>query len=267
MGLSGVVDLDQYPIHRPDSQLFQNILQASRKKYKEEGLVTLPGFLCPTAVHSSVSNITNRLGEVWHTDNTHNVFLDGGRPDLPASHVRNRQLPTQVASLPYDLMDEAGAIVNLYNDDNFLEYIRLVLGVEELYRLQDPLGAATINVFHPQTSHSWHFDESTFSVTMMLQTAETGGLFRYTQQIRQRKEEDSALYQELESILEGTRPVNTLQFEPGTLSIFSGSTSLHEVSRVSGGRCRLVAVLCFSNQPGKRNSPEVQQMFWGRVKQ
>ena len=34
---------------------------------------------------------------------------------------------------------------------SFLEYIRLVLGVEELYRLQDPLGAATINVFHPQT--------------------------------------------------------------------------------------------------------------------
>ena len=30
---------------------------------------------------------------------------------------------------------------------------------------------------------------------------------------------------------------------------------------------RLVAVLCFSKQPGIRNSPEVQKLFWGRVVQ
>ena len=28
---------------------------------------------------------------------------------------------------------------------------------------------------------------------------------------------------------------------------------------------RLVAVLCFAGEPGVRNSPSVQQMFWGRT--
>ena len=33
-------------------------------------------------------------------------------------------------------------------------------------------------------SHAWHFDESPFSTTIMLQTAEDGGYFDYTRPIR-----------------------------------------------------------------------------------
>ena len=32
--------------------------------------------------------------------------------------------------------------------------------------------------------HSWHFDESQFSTTLMLQKPEEGGLFQYTKPIR-----------------------------------------------------------------------------------
>ena len=30
-------------------------------------------------------------------------------------------------------------------------------------------GAASINIFRPGTGHNWHFDESAFSVTLMIQ--------------------------------------------------------------------------------------------------
>ena len=48
-----------------------------------------------------------------------------------------------------------------------------------------------------------------------------------------RKEESEELFSVLEKILEdgdNENLVRTLEFEPGTLSIFSGSTSLHEVN-------------------------------------
>ena len=35
----------------------------------------------------------------------------------------------------------------------------LGLGEAGLHRLEDPLGAASINIFPPGTAHNWHFDE------------------------------------------------------------------------------------------------------------
>ena len=56
-----------------------------------------------------------------------------------------------------------------------------------------------------------------------------------------------------------------LEFEPGTLSIFQGNQCLHRVTKCKGPTDRLVAVLCFSTRQGVRNSPKVQEMFWGRT--
>ena len=60
-------------------------------------------------------------------------------------------------------------------------------------------------------------------------------------------------------------PVRTAPFAPGTLQVFAGRYSLHAVTRTSGTRERLVAVLCFATEPNVRNTPAVQEMFWGRA--
>ncbi len=43
-----------------------------------------------------------------------------------------------------------------------------------------------------------------------------------------------------------------------------GSKCLHKVTECSGDKDRLVAVLTFFTKPGRKNSPAVQKMFWGR---
>ena len=48
----------------------------------------------------------------------------------------------------------------------------------------DPLGACSINIFRKGDQHAWHFDESAFSTTIMLQKPEQGGLFQLTRPIR-----------------------------------------------------------------------------------
>ena len=59
--------------------------------------------------------------------------------------------------------------------------------------------------------------------------------------------------------------VRTAPFAAGTLQVFAGRYSLHAVTPVYGAPERLVAVLCFAGEAGVRNSPSVQQMFWGRT--
>ena len=72
---------------------------------------------------------------------------------------RNKQLPTTVATLAYDRLPRTCPLLTLYHSEHFRMFLSQVLELEQLYRLEDPLGAASINIFPPGTAHNWHFDE------------------------------------------------------------------------------------------------------------
>ena len=65
------------------------------------------------------------------------------------------------------------------------------------------------------TSEVMPASQSVFSVTLMLQAAEDGGLFRHSGPVRQVGREDYELYERIVSGEPGTAA--TLAFEPGTL--------------------------------------------------
>merc|ERR1712142_473936 len=189
-----VVDLSRYPIQDVNTQEFRTLLVQTRNSYQKDGIVTLPGFMLSSAVEKSVAEVERAKGAEWFTKSTHNVFLDSGDSSFSQDHIRNRELPTSVASLAYDRLDINGPLLTLYHSDSFCVFLAQVLGMEHFYRLADPLGAASINIFPPGTSHNWHFDESVFSVTIMIQKPEGGGLFRHTHPIREKGKEDQELY-------------------------------------------------------------------------
>ena len=106
------------------------------------------------------------------------------------------------------------------------------------------------------------------------------GLFQYTNPLRDSPDDltlrtvaktiskydtsVSTTFSEMECEEDTDVPLHTLEFVPGTLSIFAGSKSLHRVTKVEGDCSRLVAVLTFASSPGFRNSAAVQKLFWGR---
>jgi hypothetical protein len=190
---------------------------------------------------------------------------------------------TQVASIAYDELPHESSLASLYNDETLLRLISLIVQ-KELFLSDDPLGCCSINVFRPGYHHSFHFDESEFSTTLMLQDAADtdSGLFQYTDPLRQSASDPAladvaAIVQAYDHMNEPPHggfhehdaahrapTLHTLDFRPGTLSLFSGSRSLHRVTQVRGSRSRLVAVLTLATQPGFRNSVVVQKLFWGR---
>jgi len=264
--LKDVINLTKYPVDDVNTQEFKTLLKQTRDTYEKDGIVTLHNFLSDEALEKSVAEMERAKGSEWFTKSTHNVFLDAGDEAFAEDHIRNRELPTSVASLAYDRLDINGPLLTLYHSDAFCVFLAQVLGMEHFYRLADPLGAASINIFPPGTAHNWHFDESVFSVTIMIQKPESGGLFRLTTPIREKGNETDNLYDVIEGIVDKKNDIaSTLKFEPGTLSIFSGSRCLHEVTEIYGDKDRLVAVFCFATKKGIRNSPKVQELFWGRV--
>lgn len=46
-------------------------------------------------------------------------------------------------------MPKDGVLSGLYENDAFIEFLKDVLGLPVLYRLEDPFGACSINLFKP----------------------------------------------------------------------------------------------------------------------
>lgn len=146
--------------------------------------------------------------------------------------------------------------------DPLKDFIGYVLGKSAFYRFADPLGACSINVFVDGGQHGWHFDESEYTVTLMLQPPDHGGEFEYAPLIRGLQNEQEIVT----SILDGDRShVQQLPFKAGTLLIFGGHQTLHRVKQTKGNNPRLVPVLCYGEKPGMQNSESVRKLFWGRT--
>ncbi|KNC72533.1 hypothetical protein SARC_14908 [Sphaeroforma arctica JP610] len=280
------IDLKKYPIDNLNTPEARELIERSRKALKETGCASYPGFLTEEATRICAHEAAIKSEHAFVTDKGHTAFQRPADSSEPrANHVRNTFMSTQVASTAYDELDTKGALRKLYESDSLLHFVNAVIGrdnsTEPLYHLSDQLGACSINVFREGWSHAWHFDESEFTTTLSLQTAERGGVFEYTNRLRDTQEMSEDVDKQVAAVLNKhskfkVEPVDadtkvpeiyTAPFEPGTLQIFAGRYSFHRVTETEGERERLVAVMCFADKPGKCNSKEVQEMFWGRTYQ
>ena len=257
-----MVDLARCPIAGPDSAAGAAFRQACRERFLEDGLCMLPGFIRPEALEVLAREAEGSTRDAWFCRNTHNVYLTNHDPGTPADGVAGRKERTFVGSVPYDRIGEDSSLRHLYLWDPLKDFVGAVLGKERLYRFADPLGACSMNVFVDGGEHGWHFDESEFTVTLMLRSPESGGSFEYVPRIRGRRDEKAIVG----AVLDGDRgSVIELPFTAGTLLIFGGRQTLHRVTRVRGARPRLVPVLCYGERPGLENSEAVRKLFWGRT--
>jgi hypothetical protein len=291
------MNFDRYPWLTNDLSLPEALeaIGTARESFIETGAAIFPEFITQDALKSSRDEAVAKAETAFVTDGVHTAHQLPLDPEFAPHSVRNHQMRTQVASIAYDELSDASELRKLYNNEKLRDLVAAVVNKPILHLSEDPLGACSINVFRPNMHHSFHFDESEFSTTLMLQCdahdnhkQDTGsGLFQYTHPLRS-SPDDLALHDVAATLKaydkinpvhndddetssyfledDGRAPpqLHTLDFAPGTLSIFSGSKSLHRVTRVVGPQSRLVAVLTFASEPGFCNSPEVQHMFWGR---
>lgn len=259
-----LVNLAQYPITEPNSAAFQQLVKDCRQQIVSHGSCLLPAFLTAAGVAAAADEARASADNAYFCASTHNVYLLPDDPVYPADHPRRRRLPTDVGSAAYDQLPAGGALRTIYEWESVAEFIGAVLDRKPLYRFADPLGALSINVFRKGGRHAWHFDESEFTTTIMLQKSERGGDFEYVPGLREQPGNED--FAPVARVLDGDKSnVRPLALEPGTLSLFGGQRLMHQVTPVEGDRPRLVAVLCFAGEPGTVNSDAVRRLFWGRT--
>jgi hypothetical protein len=262
-GIAAIVDLERYPLHLPASPGYRDCLAAARAGLAATGACVFEGFLCPAAVARILAEVDPLQRSAFVCGQPHNVYLVDPDAALPADHARNRLVRSEKAILAHDEMPAASPLRDLYGWAAFRGFVCDALEIERVFPFDDPLASINVNFYGGGQELGWHFDNSKFTVTLMLRQAESGGVFEYAPNIR---EESAAGYAAVGRILDGDlRDVAELKQDPGALVLFKGSRSLHRVTPSFGPASRTIAILSYTSEAGRGLKEHTRLLFYGRT--
>ena len=264
MTLVDVVDLGRYPIDALDSDAGRGLVTDCQQQLAAQGVASLPGFFRPEALAKTVAVGEQVAEAAWHANQQHNVYftdLDAATAEHGADDPRGRPIRSSQWATAYDLLPADLPLRTMYEADEMLRFLEAVLDKATLYRSVDPLDACEISYYGRGDELGWHFDNSEFSVTLMLREPESGGDFEYFPGIRST---DDERYGDVAAALDGDVEPQILPTAPGTLAIFQGRHALHRVSPVKGAVTRMNSVLTYGTEPDMCLSALTQELFYGR---
>ncbi|MCH8550363.1 MAG: hypothetical protein LAT62_00410 [Natronospirillum sp.] len=261
--LTGLLDLERYPIDKLDSDEGQALVRHCRKQLEDDGCVVLDQFV-PTEALARLEAETERLSPDAHYNQTEtNPYNGDPDPSLPTNHPKNRFADRTNGFVAGDRINSETIIRQVYESSDFQRFIAAVVELEEIHEYADPLAGLVVNVLREGCQHPWHYDTNEFIVTMMTRQSEGGGRFEYAPGIRSPEGEN---FSGVEKVLDGDHSqVRKIDLQPGDLQIFFGRYSLHRVTPVSGARERHTVIFAYAKEPGFIGRPERAKRIFGRM--
>ncbi|MBC8363602.1 MAG: 2OG-Fe(II) oxygenase [Actinobacteria bacterium] len=258
--LCQVVDLDAHPLH-DDGYRAQ-----CRATLDRDGALVLSGFLLPAAVRQLVAEAESLQHLAFHSEQTHTVYLETADQSYPQNDARSREVASTKGAVTADLVPDESALRTFYDDPVFRSMLCDVLGEDELFEYADPLSSINVNYFLAGQELGWHFDNSSFAVTLLVQAPGAGGTFEYIDAMRS-AERGEHNEQGVAAVLDGRpdRPPVALDQRAGDLALFRGRDALHRVTPVVGDRTRILVVLAYNTEPGLSLSEHARMTFFGRL--
>jgi hypothetical protein len=262
VGLESLIDVARYPLDNPSGPARADLIEFCRQGLAESGCARLESFIKPDALAAMAREVDERQSLVDRTADWQNPYLSDDDETLPPDHPVRRFHYRKNAFLCRDRFSAEDWVDRLFSRMELLEFIRDCMGLERLYHYADPMSGYLINIQEHGESFPWHFDTNEFTVTVMLQKPEGGGVFEYAPAIRNPRCEN---YDDVAAVMAGERSrVIALPLEPGDLQIFKGRYSLHRVTEAHGRRRRYAAIFGYSEKPGVISKASRKLKLFGR---
>lgn len=259
------IDFARYPLDRGGPAL-DRIIAEARAALDRDQFCSLPGFLRADAVAEAASEAASLRERANPAESLRNCYLQRrGDPSLPQDHPRNLMQRARYRMIAADLLPGTSHLKTLYFWEPFQRMVVAIVGEAKLYPNEDRLQPVNVICYGPGDRSAWHYDSTNaFTMTLMLQGAEKGGVFELAPNTRASAEDEDIPY--MTDVLTGRSDrVRVVSRTAGELTIFRGCKALHRVSPVEGDRTRLMAVFVYETEPGVRGDPEVNLTVYGRT--
>ena len=256
--LSALIDTGRHPLADGDW------LAAKKEELATNGAVQMHGFLTADALAQLQTEAAAGAEQAYFKPQTHNFYLDKGDETFAPDHIRNRRLISSKGCITDDQIADDSVLKEIYHHPTFIAALCFILGEEALSPYADSLSSVNIHYARKGEELNWHFDNSSFAVTLLIQPARSGGAFEYVRDVRDAEKGEMG-YDTAEAVIDGRHDTDSLRLDAGDLLLFRGRNSLHRVTPVTDDSVRHLAVLAYNSQPGISLSETAQMTFYGRV--
>lgn len=258
MNLDQIINTQIYPISGHE------FLTRCSHTLDSHGVLALPNFINPQALEIMQNEGVANQDKAYFCAQDHTVYLSPVDNNLPSDHARNRVVVSSKGCICDDDVPEDSPLRVLYNSDVFRNFVKVVTGEDELHPYADPLSSINIHYAQYGQELGWHFDNSSFAITLLIEKPDAGSRFEYVKDLRNADSGDMN-YAGVADLLDGKISPDVLTMEPGTLVLFRGRNSAHRVSPNESEKTRMLAVLAYNNAPGVELSENARMTFYGRL--
>ena len=256
--LSAVVDLDRHPL---DDDTFRS---ECKRALDDHGVLVLPDLLVPDAIRAIRDEGERQRPLAHYTTGTHTVYLAPDDPAFPDDHPSNRKVISSKGCITTDQIPDDSALRTLYDSGDFRDFLCSVLGERALHEYADPLSSINLHYAAEGQELGWHYDNSSFAITLLIERPEGGAAFEYVRDVRDADAGDMG-YERTNRVLDGEESVRRLAMDAGSLVLFRGRNSLHRVTPTEGKVTRMLVVLAYNAEPDISLSESARMTFYGRL--
>ncbi len=249
---------DQY-----DQQFFESKGKEFAEVLSDLGILMFPEFINNEALKRLEQEAEGLKSKAFESSSSYNVYVKPFDPEFSKDSARNRLFGTTKKCIPNDLLPLDSVLQTVYDAPLLQQFFAQIIGVESLYPYSDDLSSINVNYYDEGDSLEWHFDNSDFTITLLVKACEEGGIYEYCTDMRY-DDQGNENYGLVEKILDGLVEPNRESVLSGDLMIFKGNKSLHRVTPVVKGE-RILVTFNFNTEPGISLSKESRKTFFGRT--
>jgi len=258
MNIEAVVNTESYPLA---DQAFRS---SCHETLNRTGVIVMRCFLKPEIVDAILREGEDGKHRAFFCHQEHNAYLTPPDQDYPADHPRNRIVVSSKGCITDDVIAAESPLRALYDSEEFRSFLCSVLDQSSLHNYADPQSSINLHYAEPGQELGWHFDNSAFAITLMIQEPEKGGAFEYIGGMRD-AEKGEMNFDGVGKVLDGDVQPERLTMDAGALVLFRGRNAIHRVAPVEGSRTRMLVVLAYNSEPGISLSESARMTFFGRL--
>jgi len=264
MTIENLLNLERYPLNDRHNPKRRAIVDQCKADLKRQLYCVIPDLVLPQALTALAAEAKQLLPDANHNNSLRNCYLHRQTDaSLAKDHPRNMQDRSSVQMIAYDQVTDDSPLKQFYHSDFVRDLVAEIVDEGSLFDNEDLYQPANYVCYQDGDESSWHFDsDNSFTMTLMIQPADSGGQFQMSPKTRSLPDEN---YNHVGDVLNGQRDdtIVSVGREPGALCIFKGCNSLHRVTPVQGDTLRIMGVFVYEFSPGVLGDPEVNATIYG----
>lgn len=264
MHINDIINTERYPLDQPAHPLYRQLIEQCQTALQHDLYCSIPALVRPQALLAMAAEAEGLQQMAYHNNSLRNCYLHRNLdPAFPDGHPRNLQDRSSTRMLAYDQLPADSPLKAFYHAPAVRNTVAAIVGEGPLFDNVDPYQPANYVCYRNGDESSWHFDaDNSFTMTLMVQSAQQGGVFEMSPSSRS---EENQNYAHVGAVLRGERhdTVVSIGREPGELCIFRGCHSLHRVTPVVGDALRIMGVFVYEFEPGIAGDAQVNATIYG----